>query len=220
MSEVSIETARYNMVEQQVRPWDVLDDNVLNLLSDVPREEFAPAGYQNAAFADTCIPLAHDEVMMPPRLEGRLLQALAIQPTDTVLEIGTGSGFVTTLLAKQARFVYSVDIEQDFVDAASQKLAADGTVNIKIEQGDASHGWSQHGPYDAIAVTGSMPVLPNELQESLKLGGRLFVIVGDSPVMEAKLITRLSQTEFRTDILFETDLPALQNCEQPNRFVL
>lgn len=220
MSDMSIETARYNMVEQQVRPWEVLDDNALNLLADVPREEFVPAGYQNVAFADLSIPLPHGEVMMPPRLEGRLLQALAIQPTDNVLEIGTGSGFVTTLLAKQARFVYSVDIEQDFVNTASQKLATDGTVNVRIEQGDASHGWPQHGPYDAIAVTGSMPVLPSELQESLRIGGRLFVIVGDSPVMEAKLITRLSQTEFRTDDLFETDLPALQNCDQPNRFVL
>ncbi len=220
MSDINIETARHNMVEQQVRPWDVLDDNVLNLLADVPREEYVPAGYQNIAFADLSIPLDLGEVMMPPRLEGRMLQALAVKPTDTALEIGTGSGFVTTLLAKSARHVYSVDIQETFISRLRTKLEQEGIVNVTLEQGDAAQGWPQHGPYDVIAVGGSLPILPEALQQSLTVGGRMFVIVGDSPVMEAQLVTRLSETDFRTDMLFETDLPPLRNCLQPDRFVL
>ena len=220
MSDTSTETARHNMVEQQVRPWDVLDDNVLNLLADVPREEYVPAGYQNIAFGDLGIPLDFDEVMMSPKLEARMLQALAINLSETVLEIGTGSGFVTTLLAKSARHVYSVDIQEEFINRVRAKLDEEGIINVTLEQGNAAQGWPQHGPYDVIAVTGSFPILPDALQQSLTVGGRMFVIVGDSPVMEAELITRLSETEFRTDRLFETDLPPLRNCRQPDRFVL
>ncbi|VAW96912.1 Protein-L-isoaspartate O-methyltransferase [hydrothermal vent metagenome] len=217
---MSTETARHNMVEQQIRPWDVLDDNVLNLIADVPREEYVPAGYQNIAFGDLSVPLDFDEAMMPPRLEARMLQALAIKSSDTVLEIGTGSGFVTTLLAKSARHVFSVDIQQEFITRVGAKLAEEGIINVTLEQGDAAQGWPQHGPYDVIAVTGSLPVLPDAFAQSLTVGGRMFVIVGDSPVMEAELITRLNETEFRTEMLFETDLPPLRNCLQPDRFVL
>ncbi len=220
MSDMSTETARHNMVEQQIRPWDVLDDNVLNLLADVPREEFVPAGYQNIAFADLSVPLDFGEVMMPPKLEARMLQTLAIQPTETVLEIGTGSGFVTTLLAKSARHVFSVDIHEEFINRVKAKLEDEAIVNVTLEQGDAAQGWPQHGPYDVIAVTGSIPVLPAALLQSLTVGGRLFAIVGDSPVMEAELITRLSEDQYRTDRLFETDLPPLHHCLQPDRFVL
>jgi len=220
MSEMSAETARHNMIEQQIRPWDVLDNTVLNLIADVPREEFVPAGFHNLAFADMSIPLAHDEVMMSPKLEARMLQALEIKPTETVLEIGTGSGYVTALLAKLARHVYSVDIHEDFVSHAQNKLSDDDIINVTIEQGDAANGWPQHGPYDVIAVTGSMPILSDALSQSLKVGGRLFVIVGDSPVMEVQLITRLSDSEFRTENLFETDLPPLRNAQQPDRFAL
>lgn len=218
MSEMNVETARFNMVEQQVRPWEVLDDQVLNLLSEVPREEFVPARYTNLAFADMSIPLGHGEVMMPPKLEAHMIQALHIQPGDTVLEIGTGSGFVTSLLARLARFVYSVDIHEDFVAAARQKLKDDGTVNVMLEQGDAAMGWPSHGPYHAIAVTGSLPVLPSSLQESLAPGGRLFAVIGDAPVMEATLITRVGPHEFQQQSLLETQLPALQHCQQPERF--
>ena len=220
MSDISTETARHNMVEQQIRPWDVLDDNVLNLVADVPREEYVPTGYQNIAFADLCIPLDFDEVMMQPKLEARMLQALAIQPGETVLEIGTGSGFVTSLLAKSARHVYSVDLHEDFITRVRAKLAEEAIINVTLEQANAAQGWPQHGPYDVIAVTGSMPILPVALQQSLTVGGRMFVIIGDSPVMEAELITRLSKTDFRTDKLFETDLPPLRDCLQPDRFVL
>ena len=149
-----------------------------------------------------------------------MLQALNIQPDETVLEIGTGSGYVTALLSKLARHVYSVDIHEDFVSHASSKLRDDNVINVTIEQGDAATGWSQHGPYDVIAVTGSLPLLSDNFQESLKVGGRLFVIVGDSPVMEARLITRNSDSEFKTEDLFETDLPALRNAPQPERFTL
>ncbi len=220
MSNSSIETARHNMVEQQIRPWDVLDDNVLNLLADVPREEYVPAGYQNIAFGDLSIPLDFDEVMMSPKLEARMLQALAIQPNETVLEIGTGSGFVTTLLAKSARHVYSVDLHDEFIARVRSKLEEEGIINVTLETGDAAQGWPKYGPYDVIAVTGSFPVLPDALLQSLTVGGRMFVIVGDSPVMEAELITRLNESEFRTVKLFETDLQPLRNCLQPDRFVL
>ncbi len=224
MSEISAETARHNMIEQQIRPWDVLDDTVLNLIADVPREEFVPAGFHNLAFADMNIPLGHGEAMMSPKLEARMLQALDVKPTETVLEIGTGSGYVTALLAKLARHVYSVDIHEDFVNHAHSKLNDDDVVNVTLEQGDAATGWAQHGPYDVIAVTGSLPLLPDSLRESLKMAGRLFVIEGDSPVMTARLITRLSDNEFHQDFhsenLFETDLPPLRNAVQPDRFVL
>jgi len=220
MSEMSAETARYNMIEQQIRPWDVLDNTVLNLIADVPREEFVPAGFHNLAFADINIPLAHGEAMMSPKLEARMLQSLDIKPTETALEIGTGSGYVTALLAKLARHLYSVDIQEDFVNAARSKLSDDDVVNVTIDQGDAAAGWPQHGPYDVIAVTGSLPLLPDSLYESLKVGGRLFVIEGDSPAMVAKLITRLSDNEFQSENLFETDLPPLRNAQQPDRFIL
>jgi len=220
MSEMSTELARNNMIEQQIRPWDVADDKILSLIADVPREEFVPAGFHNLAFADMNIPIGHGEVMMSPKIEARMLQALNIQPDETVLEIGTGSGYVTALLSKLARHVYSVDIHEDFVSHASSKLRDDNVINVTIEQGDAATGWSQHGPYDVIAVTGSLPLLSDNFQESLKVGGRLFVIVGDSPVMEARLITRNSDSEFKTEDLFETDLPALRNAPQPERFTL
>jgi len=220
MSEMNIEQARFNMIEQQIRPWEVLDQKVLNLIADVPREEFVPASYMNLAFADMNVPIGYNEVMMSPKLEARMLQALAIQPHESVLEIGTGTGYVTTLLAKLARHVKSVDIHEEFIRAARDKLASDGTHNVTLEHGDAAQGWDSHAPYDVIALTGSLPILPKIFQESLRIGGRLFVIVGDAPVMEAKLITRVGQHEYQERGLFETDLPPLRNALQPNRFVL
>lgn len=220
MSEMNIEQARLNMIEQQIRPWEVLDQRVLDLLADVPREEYVPADYKNLAFSDMSIPLGLGEVMMPPKLEARMLQSLDVQADETVLEIGTGSGYVTTLLAKLARYVYSVDIHEEFVEAARGKLHDAGIINVSVEQGDAAQGWDRYGSYDVIAITGSLPVLPESFQNTLNLGGRLFVIVGDSPVMEAMLITRMGENEFQTDSLFETDLAPLRNALQPDRFVL
>lgn len=220
MSEVNLQQARHNMVLQQIRPWDVLDQRVLDLLEEIPREEFVPEAYRNLAYADISIPLSHAEVMMPPRVEARMLQALNIQPNETVLEIGTGSGFVTALLARLARHVFSVEIHPDFTAAAAQRLTTRELMNVTLEIGDASHGWTNHGQMDVIAITGSLPILPEVFEQTLKPGGRLFAIVGDSPAMEAMLITRVSEDDFRRETLFETDLPPLRNAKQPNRFVL
>jgi protein-L-isoaspartate(D-aspartate) O-methyltransferase len=220
MSDLNLQQARENMVQQQIRPWDVLDQRVLDLLETLPREDFVPETYRKLAYADIAIPIGHAEVMMPPRVEARMLQALNIAPTDSVLEIGTGSGFVTALLAKLARQVYSVDIHPEFITAAVQKLSRHAIANVGLETGDAARGWSNCGQVDVIAITGSLPILSEGFLQSLKPGGRLFAIVGDAPAMEAMLITRLSADEFRRETLFETDLPPLRNAPQPNRFVL
>lgn len=220
MSDVNLLQARNNMVLQQIRPWDVLDQRVLDLLEEMPRDDFVPETYRKLAYSDIAIPLGHAEVMMPPRVEARMLQALNIQPSDTVLEVGTGSGFVTALLAKLARHVYSVDIHPEFTAAAAQRLAAHGFINITLETGDAARGWPNCGQVDVITITGSLPILPEVFAQSLKLGGRLFAIVGDAPAMEAVLITRLSTDEYRRENLFETVIPPLRNALQPNRFVL
>ncbi|MEJ2361072.1 MAG: protein-L-isoaspartate O-methyltransferase [Gammaproteobacteria bacterium] len=220
MSELNWQEARENMVLQQIRTWDVLDQRVLDLLEVMPREDFVPDPYRKLAYADMRIPLGHGEVMMPPVVEARMLQALDIQSHDTVLEIGTGSGFVTALLARLARHVHSVEIHPRFTETAGEILASHGIINVTLHNGDAARGWTECGQVDVLAITGSLPILPEVFQLSLNPGGRLFAIVGDAPAMEAVLITRLDNGEFRRESLFETDLPALRNAYQPNRFVL
>jgi protein-L-isoaspartate(D-aspartate) O-methyltransferase len=220
MSEMNLDQARYNMIEQQIRPWDVLDQRVLDLLSTVPREDFVPEAYRNLAFADINIPLGEGQVMMSPKVEARILQALNIQEDETVLEVGTGSGYVTALLANLAKQVISVDINPDMTRQASEKLAAHRITNVTLETGDAAHGWDAHAPYDVIVVTGSLPLLPATFKQALKVGGRLLAIVGDSPAMGVLLITRVGETEWAEEALFETDLPALINAPQPERFHL
>lgn len=218
-SAVDIKQARFNMIEQQIRTWEVLDERVLSLLNQVHREDFVPESERELAFADAFIPLAHGQQMMQPKIEARLVQTLNIVPTDSVLEIGTGSGYLTALLAKSAKHVYSVDIFSDFVESARSKLAAHDMRNVTLETGDASKGWDKHGPYDVIAVTGSLPILTDTFQKLLKIGGRLFVVVGESPIQEALLIRRAGEQEWHTESLFETYLPALINAPQPQRFV-
>jgi protein-L-isoaspartate(D-aspartate) O-methyltransferase len=208
------------MVENQIRTWEVLDQRVLDVIASTPREDFVPLQYRNLAFADMSIPLGNGQVMMAPKVEGRLLQALSLQPSDTVLEVGTGTGYLTALLAKMARHVYTVDIFAEFTAAAAEKLSGHEIRNVTLETGDAANGWDRHAPYDAIAITGSMPVLPQAFPESLRIGGRLFVILGESPVMEATIITREGEREWLQEGLFETDLPALLNAPRPQRFVL
>lgn len=210
--------ARHNMIEQQIRPWDVLDQRVLDLIEQLPREDFVPKAYLTLAYADLNVPVGHDQVMMAPKVEARLLQSLAVRPQDAVLEIGTGSGYLTALLARSARHVYSVDIYPDLVEEAGRRLAAHGIDNVTLETGDAANGWNRHGPYDVVAVTGSLPILPEALRQSLKRGGRLFVIAGEPPVMEARLITRTGEQEWTDKGLFETVLPPLVNAPQPRRF--
>lgn len=210
--------ARFNMVEQQIRPWNVLDQRVLDMLLDMRREDFVPAAYRNLAFVDMEIPLGHGEVMLTPKLEARIIQELAIKKTDKVLEIGTGSGYMTAMLAREAHHVYSVEIVPEFKSAAEEKLRAHGVHNITLEQGDAARGWNRHGFYDVIVITGSVPVLPETFFASLNKGGRMFAVVGDAPVMEAKLITCLGEGACRTTDLFETCIPPLRNVLQPQRF--
>jgi len=220
MSEMNFEQARFNMVEQQIRPWDVLDQRVLDAIAQVPREAFVPEAYRKLAFSDVRIPLGHDQVMMNPNLEGRLLQALGLRAEDKVLEIGTGSGYVTACLATLAGHVTSVELFEDFSERAGERLAAQGIHNVELVVGDAAKGWGDEQSYEAIAVTGSLPTLPEAFRRALTVGGRLFVIVGRSPVMEARLITRVGDEEWTEESLFETDFPTLLNVEAPTEFLL
>jgi protein-L-isoaspartate(D-aspartate) O-methyltransferase len=219
MNPVDIEQARFNMIEQQIRTWEVLDQTVLDLLARVPRENFVPAAYRNLAFADISIPLGHGQTMLSPKLEARLLQSLNIKTDDVVLEIGTGSAYLTALLASLGQHVFSVDIIGEFVMQAQQKLSTQLN-RVTIEQGDAAQGWDAHGPYDVIAITGSLPLFSENFQQALRVGGRLFMVVGHAPAMEALLITRRSDTVWTRESLFETDIPALVNAPQPPAFVL
>lgn len=223
---MNLEQARFNMVEQQIRPWEVLDAEVLDLLYVVRREEFVPAAYRELAFSDLEIPLlpnaAPGERMMQPKLEARILQELNVKKSDKVLEVGTGSGYLTALLAHRALAVVSVEINQAIKAIAAKNLAPQAFDNITLELGDAATGWTKSAPYDVIVLTGSTPVLPQSLLDQLKPGGRLFAIVGDAPVMQASLVTCASagslQGVFQTTGLFETCVAPLVNAAQPPRF--
>jgi protein-L-isoaspartate(D-aspartate) O-methyltransferase len=216
---LNIELARHNMIEQQVRPWDVLDSRVLGVLSAVPREDFAPAGHRNLAFADLCLPLGRDEVMMKPVVEGRMLQAVSPQAGESVLEIGTGSGFITACLARLAGDVLSVEQHSDFADAARARLAAANVVNARVETADAVRAFDPAQAFDVMVVTGAVHALPQHWRGWIKPGGRMFAIVGDSPVQRATLFTRRGDN-WEEQALFETDLPYLRHAEPPQRFVL
>ncbi len=216
---MDLEAARFNMIEQQIRPWDVLDQRVLDLMMAVPREQFVPALYRNLAFADIQIPLGHGQAMLEPRVEARLLQALNLKPSDQVLEIGTGSAYLTALLAKSVQQVWSLDVIPEFTQAADAKLAALGIDNVTLETANAFQGFKSQVNYDAIVLTGSVPLPPTEFYEQLSVGGRLFAVVGVAPIMEARLITRISAAEWVTESLFETDIPALIGAAQPQRFI-
>ena len=220
MTQIDIEQARFNMIEQQVRPWDVLDQRVLDVMSATPREDFVPERYRSLAFADTNIPLGHDQVMMAPKTEGRLLQVLDVQAGDSVLEIGTGSGYLTACLSRLGNHVTSVEIFPEFREAAAAKLAAHGFRNVTLKDADAANGIGSDTRYDVIAVTGSLPLLHRQFHDNLAIGGRLFVIAGMPPVMEALLITRIDERNWSRESLFETSLPPLLHAEQPQQFVL
>jgi protein-L-isoaspartate(D-aspartate) O-methyltransferase len=216
---MNVEQARINMVEQQVRTWDVLDQTVLDLMERAPRDAFVPEGYRSLAYADISVPLGHGESMMPPRMEARLLQALGLDAADRVLEIGTGSGFLTYLLAGLAGHVVSLELHGDLFERARQHLEAHGAFNVTLEHGDGVRGRPDGAPYDAIAVTGSVPVLEEHFQRQLSVGGRLFVVVGRAPAMEARLVRRTGEHEWVTESLFETVLPPLRGAPSPSRFV-
>jgi protein-L-isoaspartate(D-aspartate) O-methyltransferase len=216
---MDLEQARYNMVEQQIRPCDVLDQRVLDLLFKVKREDFVPDAYRLLAFADIEIPIGHGESMLSPKIEARILQEIALRPTDRVLEIGTGSGYMTALLASLAASVRSVEIHPDLSATAGEKLDAHGFANISLEVGDGARGWLAGAPYDVIVLTGSTPVLPEAFPNSLAPGGRLFAIVGPPPVMQAQLITCVAPGAYRTITVLETSVKPLLNALQPERFV-
>jgi protein-L-isoaspartate(D-aspartate) O-methyltransferase len=219
---MDLEQARFNMVEQQIRPAEVLDQDVLDLLYVVPREEFVPPAYRALAFVDTQIPIEggakYGERMWTPRMEARALQALAIRKSDRVLEVGTGSGYLTALLAHRAAHVVSVEIKRALAQFGRGNLARHGVENISLETGDAARGWPKHSPYDVIVLTGSTPVLPKGLLDQLAPGGRLFAVVGEDPVMSAQIVTLAPSGAFRTTRLFETVIAPLANCEQPSHF--
>ncbi len=209
--------ARRQMIEQQVRAWDVLDATVLSGLQEVPRELFVAEGFEALAFADAEIPIGHGQMMMSPTIEGRVLQALGLVGGENVLEIGTGSGFLTAVLATMSAHVTSIDIHQDFLDAAQQRLAECGIDNVDLVKMDGTQELPD-GTFDAIAVTGSMQSFDSRLVDVLNPGGRLFVIVGDSPVMSARRVTRFDEDNWQSDTLFETDLAPLINAALPPQF--
>jgi protein-L-isoaspartate(D-aspartate) O-methyltransferase len=208
---MNIEQARFNMIEQQIRPWEVLDPQVLDLLFVVKREDFVPAAYRNLAFADMEIPIGSGQVMLAPRVEARLMQELGIRNTDKVLEIGTGSGYMAALLAARADHVITVESRPEIAEFARQNLERAGVANVTIEIGDGANGWAQRGPYDAIVVSAALPSLPDTLLKQLRLGGRLAAIVGEAPVMEAQLVTCSAEGVYNTINLFETVVPALDS---------
>jgi protein-L-isoaspartate(D-aspartate) O-methyltransferase len=215
---MNIEQARFNMIEQQIRPWDVLDQDVLNLLSIVKRENYVPAAYRSVAFADLEIPLPGGEHMLFPRVEARVLQELAIKKHEVVLEIGAGSGYMAALLAHRGRSVISVEIAPELAKLATDNLAADGVTNVQVVEGDGSRGWKESEPYDVICVSGGLPVMPQEFLDQLKIGGRLAAFVGVAPVMKAQLITRVDEKQFRVFDIFETMIAPLRNAVEPSRF--
>ena len=215
---MNFEQARSNMIEQQIKPWNVPNQSVLDLISEIHREDFMPDQYKRLALADTRIPLAHGQVTMTPKVEARLLQALEIKPEDEILEIGTGCAYLTALLAKSGHHVLSIDIHPEFTEEARVKLQQHDIHNVTLESGDAVHGWQQSSPYDVIVFTGSVPFLEDCIQQQLKPGGRLCVITGLSPAMEARLITRISENDWYDKVLFETDLPELEGAAQVDPF--
>ncbi len=216
---MDMEQARFNMIEQQIRPWEVLDPVVLGLLSTVRREDFVPEGSRALAFADVELPLQNGATMLEPKVEARLLQEVGVKEGDKVLEIGTGSGYMAALLASRAASVTSIEIDGPQLEIARQNLARAGITNVNLAKGDGARGWSAGAPYDVIVVSGSVPALANEMLQQLKVGGRLVAIVGEAPAMEAQLVTRTGEATFNTVNLFETVTAPLKNAVQREQFV-
>jgi protein-L-isoaspartate(D-aspartate) O-methyltransferase len=215
---MNIEQARFNMIEQQIRTWEVLDPVVLDLLFEVKRESFVPPEYRELAFADLELPLGHGEAMMAPKLEARILQEVGVQPHEEVYEVGTGSGYLTALLARRARHVTSAEIHPDFLACASASLRAAGVANVTLIEGDSARAPLSESAFDVIVLTGSTPVLPRAFLERLKPGGRLFAVVGDAPAMKGMLVRQPVPGSFQHLELFETVVKPLANAVQPQRF--
>jgi len=210
--------ARFNMIEQQIRTWEVLDPKVLQLLSDVPRENFVPEAYKGLAFADIEIPIGFGETMLSPKLEGRILQALDIKKTDNVLHIGTGSGYFAALLSHLANHVISLEINAELSATAAYTISQNNIHNITLELADGIYGVSSKAPFDVIVFTGSSPAEPPNVRQQLKVGGVMFIVLGHAPAMQATLIRRISEDGFSEDVLFETCIPVLENATQTITF--
>jgi protein-L-isoaspartate(D-aspartate) O-methyltransferase len=215
---LDITAARRQMIEQQVRAWDVLDPAVLEVMERVAREEFAPPAYRDLAFADMCVPLGHGQVMLAPKLEGRILQSLAVSPGERVLEVGTGSGYFAACLGALARQVRSLEIYAELADMARDNLARAGVRNVVVETLDAMTLEAQ-GEYEVIALTGSLPLYDPRFERALATGGRLFAVVGEGPAMQAQLITRTGRSEWLRETLFETQVDPLVHAPRPSKFV-
>jgi protein-L-isoaspartate(D-aspartate) O-methyltransferase len=215
---MNLKAARFNMVHQQVRPWDVSSPKILDLLSTIPRERFVPATFQELAFSDTAIPIGFDQVMLAPKIVGRLLQALDLNPKASVLEIGTGTGYVTTLLGNLVKKLVSIEIIPELSVEASANLSALDIHNVHLEIGDGVKGWPIAEPYDAIIYTGSLAYLPKELHSQLSPNGKLIAILGLEPVMSATLFTAIAEDKWTKQILFETVIPPLLNAPESEGF--
>jgi len=214
----NVEQARFNMIEQQVRPWNVENSSVLELLASVKREDFVPLAHKALAFADLEIPLPGGQAMLPPRLQARLLQDLALQPTDKVLEIGTGSGYTTALMARQAQRVLSLEINPDIATLARANLQKANITNVEVRVADGAAGAAADAPFDAILLGGSVTEVPQALLSQLKVGGRLIAVVGNEPIMHAMLIERTSQTHYKTTEKWDSNAPRLKNFPEPSAF--
>lgn len=215
---MNVEQARFNMIEQQIRPWDVLDQSVLSLLAIVKREDFVPAAHRSIAFTDLEIPLPGGQVMLAPRLEARLLQELELHRHEKVLEIGTGSGFMAALMAHKAQQVVGYEKRPELVAMARENLRQAAVMNVEVRQGDGAKGDAGRGPWDAIVLSGSVAEVPQGLLQQLKVGGRLVAVVGNEPMMRALRVRRLSERDFATEVLFDTVAPRLEGFSQPSSF--
>ena len=215
---MNIEQARFNMIEQQIRPWDVLDQGVLSLLAVVHREDFVPAEHRALAFVDTQVPLPQGQVMLEPKLEARLLQELAPQRHERVLEVGAGSGHMAALLAHKAQQVVTLEIEPELARLAAENLRRAGVFNATVREGNGAEGLPAEAPFDAIVLSGSVASVPDTLLQQLKVGGRLVGIVGAEPIMRALLFTRVGPSEFQRRELFDTVAPRLRGFAEPPKF--
>jgi protein-L-isoaspartate(D-aspartate) O-methyltransferase len=215
---MNIEQARFNMIEQQIRPWNVLDQDVLDLLHVVKREQFVPEAYRNLAFADVEIPLPGGAAMLSPKIEARLLQEIMLKKHENVLLVGVGSGYLAALLAHKGRHVTAVEIAPELKQLAEKNLLKAGVSNVTVELGNGAEGWAQGAPYDVIVIAGSLPVLPEAFLKELKVGGRLAAIVGEPPVMSCNVITRVAETAYDTVKVFETSVMPLNGALVPSHF--
>ena len=215
---MNIEQARFNMIEQQIRPWDVLNLGVLELLAVVKREDFTPAAYRSMAFVDTEVPLPGGQCMLAPKVEARLLQELAVHKHERVLEIGAGSGYMAALLAHRAQHVTTLEIDAGLAAFAKANLQRAGAMNVTVRQADGSSGLAAEAPFDVIVLSGSVAEVPATLLAQLKVGGRLVAIVGQEPVMRALLITRIGEQGLERSVLFDTVAQRLRGFDEPTRF--